>query len=134
MNISKLSSLVIAAVFAALGAGVAVGVLLWEPWADEGNGERSQPLPTPTADEPRLTAEEAIGLVSGDCPDATTGALIGQNAAASYKGNSKWEVRYVISGSTLARWTVDESNNSVIPLGQNMVAYACRTEPPSMSP
>jgi hypothetical protein len=77
----------------------------------------------PTPDQPRLSSQEAIGLVAteyqlcGAQRAGTTGALIAQDAKASYLGNEKWQVMLTIDTDSVWRWTVDERQNAVIPIG-----------------
>ncbi len=116
-----LTTVIVALVFAAIGAGTAVGVMLWEPWEDsEGGTEQAVPVPQPTPDEPRLTKQEAVGLVAASCPEATIGFAINNDATASYNGDGKWTVRFQDD-----RWTVDETTNTVIPLAGNTITFRC---------
>ena len=124
-----LTTVIVALVFAAIGAGTAVGVMLWEPWEDsEGGTEQAVPVPQPTPDEPRLTAQEAIGLVANNCQDGRISGLIGGDATASYAGDGKWNVQFEGADGSVSRWTVDESTNAVIPLGVNIVDVRCRDQ------
>ncbi len=109
----SLGVVLIALFFAAVGAGGAVGAMLWEPWeGDNGGTEQAVPVPQPTPDEPRLTKQEAVGLVAASCPVAATTAL--------YIGDGKWTVRFQDH-----RWTVDETTNTVIPLAGNAITFRC---------
>ncbi len=124
MNIRVSLGVVLAAlVFAAVGAGTAVGIMLWEPWAEDGGGIRQS-----ESDTPRLTAAEAIGLVSADCDDAARAATLRESARATYSGDGKWKVTYTRDAST-NRWTVDEVNNTAIPVGTNLWQRGCDTPP-----
>lgn len=58
MRIS-LATVIVALAFAALGAGVAVGVMFWEPWD---GGDTEAPISTPPY-ERRLTGAEAAAIV-----------------------------------------------------------------------
>ena len=73
-----LSLAVFALFFASLGAGGAVGVMVWEPWADDSDAPQlastpkpttstpkptPAPTPKPTPYERRLTAPEAAAIV-----------------------------------------------------------------------
>jgi len=104
-------------VLIALGAFLFVG-LVGAACSTDDEGS-PQPLPTPTADVPRLTKEEAVGLVASRC-ELAAGAAISKDAAASYDGDGKWSVQFTLAdGSRTDRWTVDETTNTVIPLGVN---------------
>ena len=61
----SLGTLLAALVFAAIGAGVAVGVMFWEPWDDSGdNGDETAALaPSPQAEkEFSITVDTAADL------------------------------------------------------------------------
>ncbi len=121
----------VALFFVAVGAGGAVGVMLWEPWeGDNGRTEQAVPVPQPTPDEPRLTAAEAIGLVSAGCDNAARAAALRENARATYSGDGKWKVIYTATADASTNvWTVDEVNNTAIPVGTNPMQRACDTPP-----
>ncbi len=122
--------MLVALFFAAVGAGGAVGAMLWEPWeGDNGGTEQAVPVPQPTPGEPRLTKQEAVGLVAGNCQNASYSPLISRDGEASYSGDGKWRVSVETANGETHRWTVDETNNSVIPIGVNLLDAACR-EPP----
>ena len=124
-----LTTVIVALVFAAIGAGTAVGVMLWEPWEDsEGGTEQAVPVPQPTPDEPRLTKQEAIGLVANNCQESYLSGLISQDATASYAGDGKWNVKFFLGEGDVSRWTVDESTSTVIPLGFNIAEVGCRRQ------
>ena len=67
----SLGILVVALVFAAVGAGTAVGVMVWEPWDGNDGGDRagvepspaSASTPAPTPYQRRLTGAEAAAVV-----------------------------------------------------------------------
>jgi len=101
-----------------------LGVMLWEPWEDDsGVGQ-------PTRDTPRLTAAEAIGLVSAGCDNATRAALLREDARATYSGDGKWKVRYMATAdASTDLWTVGEVNNTAIPVGTNLWQRLCDTPP-----
>ena len=113
----------LALAFAALGAGTAVGVMLWEPWEDGGSGARE----TEPSTAPRLTVQEAIGLVANDCQNTGLSLSISGDAKAAYEGDGQWRV-WVVVGEEVNRWTVDESTSAVIPLGENKLAAVCREQ------
>ena len=117
----SLGAVLTALFFAAVGAGGAVGVMLWEPWeGDNGSTEQAVPVPQPTPDEPRLTKQEAVGLVAASCPVAAIGFAINNDATALYIGDGKWTVRFQDH-----RWTVDETTITVIPLAGNAITFRC---------
>lgn len=109
--------------FAALGAGTAVGVIFWEPWEDDGGGVQQAEPTTP----PRLTAQEAIGLVANNCRSSSVSFSISSHATAAYDGDGKWTVLVVV-GEVHATWTVDETTSAVIPLGANWLDALCRQQ------
>ncbi len=66
----SLGTVIIAVAFAALGAGVAAGVMAWEPWDGDGDDDEvaSEAPPTPVPAKPtpyqrRLTGAEAARIV-----------------------------------------------------------------------
>ena len=119
-----LTRVLIALAFTALGAGTAVGVMFWEPWEDDGSGVQEAEPTTP----PRLTPQEAIGLVANNCRNTSLSFRIGSDATAAYDGDGKWTVRVVL-GENDNRWTVDETTSAVIPLGANRLDALCREQP-----
>ncbi len=119
-----LTRVLIALAFAALGAGTTVGVMFWEPWEDDGGGvQEAEPTTAP-----RLTAQEAIGLVANNCRNTSLSFTIGSDATAAYDGDGKWSVRVVL-GENDNTWTVDETTSAVIPLGANQLDALCREQP-----
>ena len=69
----SLSTVLVALAFAVIGAGGAVGVMVWEPWdgGDDGDGSEaaakasptSAPEPTPTPYQKKITRPEAAAKV-----------------------------------------------------------------------
>ena len=113
----KLRMALVGLVCTAIGAGVAVGVMLWEPWSDQGGSNVL--TPEASRDAPRLTEQEAIGLVASRCA-AAVASLISRDATASYTGHGKWAVRLTRGATRTDIWTVDEAAVTVIPLGENL--------------
>jgi hypothetical protein len=94
--------LAIAAV-ATLAAFVLVAVLVWQPWESDESGDGAG-----GSDQPRMTLEGVIALVSAEhvgCPEQPAIVL---TADVAYEGGGKWTVTY---GDY--RWEVDEEDESV---------------------
>ena len=51
----------------AIGAGTAVGVMLWEPWDGNGEGGRTVAEPSPIADTPSLQPLDVLDLFQAAC-------------------------------------------------------------------
>ena len=91
------------AVVAALAVFVLVAVLIWQPWESDESGDGAE-----ASDEPRMTLEGVIALVSAEhvgCPEQPAIVL---TADVAYEGGGKWSVTY---GDY--RWEVDEADESV---------------------
>ena len=100
---------VVTLVSVALGAGGAVGVMLWEPWDGDGDGGRTVVEPSPTADTPSLKptdvfdlfiaaclGESAVEIVFGEMPrGGRNNPLWGDwlKSSFEYEANGWWRVR-----------------------------------------
>ncbi len=94
----SLGTVLAALAFIAIGAGTAVGVMLWEPWdGGEGNGKASTQTeePTPTEPEPNLTATDAAIRAEGFV-DTETPYSFWTCAASEFDGTrGRWIVECV---------------------------------------
>jgi hypothetical protein len=87
-----------------------VAVLVWQPWEPDGSDDGAS-----ASDEPRLTLEGVIALVSAEhvgCPQQPVLVL---TADVVYDGDGKWTVTY---GDYA--WEVDEDDESVRTLGDEL--------------
>jgi hypothetical protein len=78
-----------------------VAVLIWQPWESDESGDGA-------SDQPRMTLEGVIALVSAEhvgCPEQPVIVL---TADVAYEGGGKWTVTY-----RNYRWEVDEEDESV---------------------
>ena len=116
------------------GVGIAVGLIITEPWEDSSTPSATRETPTvgtPTGETPQLTADEAIGLVASNCQDTYRSGRISSDATATYDGDGKWTIEVPVVGpggepEGLYSWTVDDSTSAVVPLGDNLMDAHCR--------
>ena len=95
--------LVAVAAVATLALFALVGVLIWQPWESDESGDG-----VGASDQPRMTLEGVIALVSAEhvgCPEQPAIVL---TADVVYDGDGKWKVTYRDYG-----WEVDEADESV---------------------
>jgi len=95
--------LIAAAVLAPLALFGLVAVLIWQPWESDESGDG-----TGSSDQPRMTLEGVIALVSAEhvgCPEQPAIVL---TADVVYAGDGKWTVTY---GDY--RWEIDEADEYV---------------------
>jgi hypothetical protein len=96
-----------AAALAILAVSGLVAVLVWQPWESDESGDGAG-----ASDEPRMTLESVIALVSAKhagCPQQPALVL---TADVVYDGDGKWTVTYGDYS-----WEVDEEKGSVRTLG-----------------
>jgi hypothetical protein len=95
--------LLAAAALATLAVFVLVAVLIWRPWESDGSSDAAS-----GSDQPRMTLEGVIALVSAEhvgCPEQPAIVL---TADVVYDGDGKWTVTYGDYS-----WEVDEADESV---------------------
>lgn len=100
--------LAVAAALATLAAVALVAVLVWQPWESDESGDGAG-----ASDQPRMTLEGVIALVSAEhvgCPEQPAIVL---TADVVYDGDGKWTVTYGDYS-----WEVDEEDESVRTLGE----------------
>ena len=96
-----------AAALTAVAVFALVLVLIWQPWESDDSGDGAS-----ASDEPRMTLEGVIALVSAEhvgCPQQPALVL---SADVVYDGEGKWTVTYRDYA-----WEVDEEDESVRTLG-----------------
>lgn len=99
---------VVAAALATLAAVALVALLVWQPRESDESGDGAG-----ASDQPRMTLEGVIALVSAEhvgCPEQPAIVL---TADVVYDGDGKWTVTYGDYS-----WEVDEEDESVRTLGE----------------
>ena len=94
----KLRMALVAMVFAAIGAGVAVGGMAWEPWSDDAASVSSE-TPTPTR-RPGLTQddiEKAQRERDGLCLEALQADANAETAAYAKPSRSERSFRFYLT-------------------------------------
>ncbi len=126
----SLATVLAALAFVAIGAGTAVGVMLWEPWGGDGEGGRTVVEPSPTADTPSLQpmdvldlfisaclGESAVEIITNTRPAGANRQLNNQvwrdwlKSTFEYEADGWWRVRPSIGGF----WRIHEFTAEVMP-------------------
>ncbi len=86
----SLTAVISALVFAAIGAGGAVGVILWEPWDGDGEGGRTVVEPSPIADTPSLQPTDVFDLFIAACLGESAVEIVFEEMPRGGRNNRLW--------------------------------------------